>query len=89
MDWNIERINERWENGEEAKWCELNFDYLRVIRDEFENCAQYLNKQAKVIRDVGRKSRVEKVKEWLNDNELEDFIVEGKTFVESPVGTGS
>jgi thymidylate kinase len=91
LDWNIARITERWNNNEPAKWCEHNFGYLQVVRNEFENCAQYLTKkkQVKVIRETDRKQRINKVKEWINENDLEDFIVEGTVFVESPVGTGS
>jgi len=91
LDWNIDRIQERWGKGEDAKWCELNFDYLKVVRDEFEKCAEFLTskKQVKVIRETDRKKRIDSVKEWLNEKDLDDFIVEGKIFVESPVGTGS
>jgi len=93
FEWNKERIEERWNRGEEPKWCELNFDYLQVVREEFSNLAEFIGKKGKqrlvVISETDRLARIKKVKEWINENDLEDFIVEGKTFVESPVGTGS
>jgi hypothetical protein len=90
LAWNIARIEERW-SREPAKWCEHNFGYLQAVRNEFENYAQFLTKknQVKVIRETDRKQRITKVKEWVRENKLEDFIVEGEIFVESNLGTGS
>ena len=87
LQWNIDRIEERWHNGEEPKWCELNFDYLQEVRTSFEEAASKFD--AKVIRLTDRKDRILEFKHWLNKCNLEDFIVEGRIFVESPVGTGS
>jgi hypothetical protein len=35
-----------------------------------------------VINETDRKGRVDKIKKWLNDHDLEDFIVEGRTYIE-------
>lgn len=91
--WNKERIEERWNRGEEPKWCELNFNYLKAIRDEFLNVSKCISKEIKgkviVVRDTDRLARINKINGWLTKHDLEDFIVEGETIVESPVGTGS
>lgn len=81
LDWNIERIKERWNNGERFKWCEENFDYLKVVRSEFEKLS-FLRKNVLTIRDTSREKRVHRVKEWLIKNKLDNFIVEGRSFVE-------
>ncbi len=81
LDWNIARIQERWEEGTPAKWCEHNFDYLKVVREEFEHLA-FKNPFAKVIRETDKQDRIHIMKDWLNANDFEDFIVEGKTYIE-------
>jgi len=84
FEWNVARIEERWQAGEPAKWCEHNFEYLKAVRSEFAATAQLLGKKhVKLIEETDRTDRVHKVKEFLVENELEDFIVEGKTIVES------
>jgi thymidylate kinase len=84
MDWNIERIEERWREGIPAKWCEKNFNYLGVVRQSFEELATnpQLSDQITVVRETTRKGRVDRIKKWLNDHDLEDFIVEGRTYIE-------
>ena len=81
LDWNIERIEERWREGQETKWCERNFKYLGVVRQQFEHLAQE-NPGVEVIRDTDRAGRVKKIKDWLLKSDLDDFIVEGRTFIE-------
>jgi len=88
LDWNIERIEERWQAGQPPKWCEMNFDYLKVVRNEFEslefatnnNILSHLN--ILIIKTTDRKERIHKIKEWLHKNSLDDFITEGRTYVE-------
>lgn len=86
-EWNVERIMERWSKGEDAKWCEMNFEYLKAVRDEFSGMMHF--GISNTITETDREGRILEVKRWLNENDLQDFIVEGKVFVESPVGTGS
>lgn len=81
-DWNMARIEERWAEGIPAKWCERNFHYLGVVREQFTEFAQQLGNRAVVVDETDRKGRVKKIKNWLNDHDLEDFIVEGRTYVE-------
>lgn len=88
LEWNISRIEERWTNGEEPKWCELNFNYLSAVRGQFSKIAEEV-KNALLIEATDRLKRINKVKEWLNKHDYEDFIIEGETLVESPKGTGS
>ena len=87
LQWNIDRIKERWNRGDEPKWCELNFDYLKQVRCSFEEDAVKFG--AKVLRSTDRLQRMLDFKNYLHQEELEDFIVEGRIFVESPVGSGS
>lgn len=82
LDWNIARIEERWKEGIAPKWCERNFDYLKVVRNQFLSLANAIPDQVMVIEETNRKGRVNKVKEWLIKYELEDFIVEGTTYIE-------
>ena len=82
MEWNIERIKERWAEGIAVKWCERNFHYLGVVRNQFTLLANAMADQVEVIEDTTRKGRVDKVKNWLVRHELEDFIVEGRTYIE-------
>ncbi len=81
-DWNISRIEERWKEGIPAKWCEKNFHYLGVVRHSFEHLAMMMPDQITVLDETDRKGRVDKIKRWLNDHDLEDFIVEGRTYIE-------
>lgn len=82
LDWNITRIEERWEEGIPAKWCERNFHYLGVVRNQFEQLATRVADQAIVVEETSRESRAKRVKKWLNEHDLEDFIVEGRTYIE-------
>ncbi len=81
IDWNIARIEERWHEGI-IKWCERNFTYLGAVRDSFEALAMEMPDQVTVVRETDRKGRVDSIKKWLNDHDLEDFIVEGRTYIE-------
>lgn len=81
LDWNIERIKERWDTIP-PKWCERNFEYLGVVRQQFTMLAKADPTQIEVIEDTNRKDRVIKMKKWLNNHELDDFIVEGRTYIE-------
>jgi len=82
LEWNIERIEERWQEEGTVKWCERNFNYLGVVRNNFEMLAKEMPNQIKVIRETTRNGRVIKIKEWLNEEELDDFIIEGRTYIE-------
>ncbi len=82
IEWNIERIEERWTEGIAPKWCEKNFTYLGAVRHSFEQLASKMPDQITVINETDRKGRVDKIKKWLNDHDLEDFIVEGRTYIE-------
>jgi len=82
MEWNIERIEERWQEGIPAKWCEKNFHYLGIVRKQFEHLGWAYSDKAIVVEETSREGRVKRVKNWLNDHNLEDFIVEGRTYIE-------
>ena len=81
LEWNIKRIEERWQEGIPAKWCERNFYYLGVVRKQFEQLASSRDGIV-VVNETDREGRVKKIKNWLNDHDLEDFIVEGRTYIE-------
>ena len=82
LEWNIERIEERWIEGIPAKWCEKNYPYLEVVRRNFEELALSMPDKVTVVKETSRKDRVSKIKHWLNDHDLDDFIVEGRTYIE-------
>ena len=89
LEWNIDRIKERWSEGI-IKWHEDDFNYLRRVRDNFEFLVGKKKAEITVVRETDRKKRVTKVKEWLVENNLDDFIVEGRTYIEGMnSGTGS
>jgi len=81
LEWNIERIKERWQEEIPVKWCERNFHYLGIVREQFEQLASS-NSNIVVVNETDREGRVKKIKNWLNDHDLEDFIVEGRTYIE-------
>ena len=81
IEWNIERIEERWQDGILPKWCERNFNYLGVVRKQFEQLATTMDNVV-VVEETSREGRVKKIKSWLTDHDLEDFIVEGRTYIE-------
>lgn len=87
LEWNIERIEERWQEGIPAKWCERNFHYLGVVRNQFEQLAISMPDNVIVVEETEREGRVKKIKNWLNDHNLEDFIVEGRTYIEGTRST--
>lgn len=87
LDWNIERIIERWNKGEEAKWCEHNFEYLEVVRKEFKTLSMS-NRNILTITETNREDRIKRVKEWLVKNNLNDFIVEGRLYIEADYQSG-
>jgi len=91
LDWNIERIKERWDKGEKAKWCEMNFNYLSTVRDEFLALGKKHvdSGDAILVEETDRKQRMLRIKEWLVENDLEDFIIEGRILVESQSRWGS
>ena len=82
LDWNIARIEERWASGVPLKWQEDNFEYLDDVRDQFLTLANSMPDQVTIIEDTDRQGRIHKVKQWLTKHELEDFIVEGRTYIE-------
>uniref|UniRef100_A0A6M3L0H0 Uncharacterized protein n=1 Tax=viral metagenome TaxID=1070528 RepID=A0A6M3L0H0_9ZZZZ len=82
LDWNIERIEERWKEGIPVKWCEKNYTYLGVVRSNFEALATQMPDKITVVRETTRKGRVDNIKKWLDDHDLDDFIVEGRTYIE-------
>lgn len=82
LDWNIERIEERWVEGIPPKWCERNFHYLGVVRNQFAGLATLMPDNVVVVEETDREGRVKRIKTWLTDHNLEDFIVEGRTYIE-------
>ncbi len=82
LDWNIARIEERWASGIPPKWYEDNFEYLSIVRNQFLTLANSMPDQVTIINDTDRQGRIHKVKQWLTKHELEDFIVEGRTYIE-------
>jgi deoxyadenosine/deoxycytidine kinase len=96
LDWNIARIEERWTKGEPVKWCEHNYEYLKVVREQFNNLCEFqfgsINKtKSNILKltDTDPINRIREIKKFIEEKDLDDFIIEGKILVESQSKWGS
>lgn len=78
-DWNVARLEERWNEGDELKWRENDLAYLVKVREAFEVKAKELpSENVLILRDTDQQIRVHQVKKWLNSQSL----VQGTTYTE-------
>jgi thymidylate kinase len=66
-EWTVNRIKQRW-NEEKKKWNEGDFDYLHVLREQYEGI--YLVREARrnvlVVTETNLESRVNQINEFLS-----------------------
>lgn len=81
LDWNISRIEQRWQSGERTKWRERDFNYLAVVMAQYVQLAQQLARDgfALQVTVTDRDERTRVISQWLNESRV---ITSGKTFTE-------
>jgi len=62
-DWTIDRIRNRW-NEEKKKWNEGDFNYLRVLREQYYKIYKR-ERNILLVKETDLNLRVKQIKEWL------------------------